>query len=398
MADSNVFEFPANAARATPAGRRLIPARLLAARKALRLTQEELGSRVGVTRQAIAAYEAGDKGPEAATFAALASALNQPTGYFTAPEQPVFGEYSPRFFRKVGADTARRNDACAVLGHWFVQAAHYLDSLVNYPPVHIPEVARPTDPSGRYSAEEIETAAEQCRQQWGLGWGPISNVLALLESNGIAACRYEIEDERIDAFSFWCGDRPFIFMASERESGARVRFDLAHELGHLVLHRWIEGTEIADPKTLKVIEAEADRFAGAFLLPRKSFPNDVYSARLDAFVDLKRRWIVSIQAMIYRCRDLEVIDETQFTNLYKQISFRKWRKSEPLDNPEQIRLETPRLLGRAAQLVLDSGTKHPDDICNALSFSPHLIEAFLNLPAGCLSPASPPSEFTPTLK
>jgi len=398
MADNNVFDFPTVAARATPAGRRLIPARLLAARKALRLTQEELGALVGVTRQAIASYECGDRVPEATTFAAVVLALKQPAGYFTAADHPVFGEYSPRFFRKVGPDTARRNDACAVLGHWFVQAAHYLDSLVNYPPVHIPAAQPPSDPSGRYTAEEIETAAEQCRQQWGLGWGPISNVLALLESKGIAACRYEIEDERIDAFSFWCGDRPFIFMASEKESGARIRFDLAHELGHLVLHRWIDAAEIADPKTLKIIEAEADRFAGAFLLPRKSFPNDVYSARLDAFLDLKRRWVVSIQAMIYRCKDLEVIDETQFTNLYKQISFRKWRKSEPLDNPEQIRLETPRLLGRAAELVLDSGAKHPDDICNALQFNPHLIEAFFNLPTGRLSPAPPPTEFTPTLK
>ncbi|CAN5183441.1 XRE family transcriptional regulator [soil metagenome] len=397
MADSNVFDFPTPAARAAPAGRRLIPARLLDARKALRLTQEQLGSRVGVTRQSIAAYEAGDKTPEAETFAALAAELKQPIAFFTAADRPVFGEYSPRFFRKVGPDTARRNDACAVLGHWFVQAACYLDELVNYPPVHIPEVQRPLDSSGRYTAEEIETAAEQCRQQWGLGWGPISNVLALLESKGIAACRYPIEDERIDAFSFWSGDRPFIFMASEKEAGVRIRFDLAHELGHLVLHRWIEAAEIADPKTLKVIESEADRFAGAFLLPRKSFPNDVYSARLDAFLDLKRRWIVSIQAMIYRCRDLEVIDDTQFTNLYKQISFRKWRSKEPLDTPEEIKLEMPRLLGRAAQLVLESGRKHPDDLCTDLQLSPHLIEAFLNLPSGRLS-VPPPTEFTPTLK
>jgi Zn-dependent peptidase ImmA (M78 family) len=187
-------------------------------------------------------------------------------------------------------------------------------------------------------------------------------------------------------------------MASEKESGARIRFDLAHELGHLILHRWIEAEEIADPATLKEIEAEADRFAGAFLLPRRSFPNEVYTPRLDAFLDLKRRWVVSIQAMIYRCKDLELIDESQFTNLYKQISFRKWRKSEPLDNPAEIRLESPRLLGRAVQMVLDSGKKHPDDICADLSINPRLIEAFLNLPPGQLSSPSDPPEHPPTLK
>ena len=64
-------------------------------------------------------------------------------------------------------------------------------------------------------------------------------------------------------------------MASEKEAGIRIRFDAAHELAHLVLHRWIEQAELADPKTLKRIEAEADRFAGAFLLPRKSFPKRI---------------------------------------------------------------------------------------------------------------------------
>lgn len=395
MASNNIFEFP-NAARAVSAGRRLIPSKLRDARKALRLTQEELGERVGVTRQMISAYESGDKSPDPETFGKLLSALGQPAAYFTTPDRPVFGDYRPHFFRKIGPNTARRNDACKVWGDWFVQAARYLGDLVNYPPVAIPEASRPIDPAGRYEEEEIEVAAEECRQQFGLGLGPISNVLALLESRGIAACRYDIEDN-IDAFSFWCGDRPFIFMASEKESGARLRYDLAHELGHFVLHRWIEEEEIADPKMLKAIEAEADRFAGAFLLPRKSFPYEVYTPRLDAFVDLKRRWIVSVQAMIYRCKDLDVIDETQFTNLYKQISFRKWRKREPLDNPNEIRLEAPRLLGRAAQMVLESGRKHPDEICADLALNPILIEAFLNLPGRLTQPSNPPEHF-PTLK
>ena len=261
----------------------------------------------------------------------------------------------------------------------------------------MPFAARPCHPSGRYTDEEIERAAEECRRQWGLGFGPISNVLALLEGKGIAACRYDIENERIDAFSFWCGDRPFIFMASEKESGVRIRFDLAHELGHLVMHRWIDADEILNPKTLKMIEAEADRFAGAFLLPRQSFPNEVYTPRLDAFLDLKRRWLISVQAMVYRCRDLGVIDEVQFTNLYKQISFRRWRTREPLDHPEEIRLESPRLLNKAAHLVLNSGKKNPDEIRSDLSMSPKIIEKFLNLPEGRLSPC-PPKDFTPTLK
>lgn len=390
MAANNVFEFP-SAARAAPAGRRLIPARLVDARKAARINQTELSDRIGVTRQAVSAYERGEKTPEAETFSRICDVLAQPAAFFTTEDAPVFGEYSVRFFRKFGPETARRNEACAVFTRWFAQTAKYLDAHVNYPPVDVPRVAA-TDPGGRYAEEEIESAAEACRQQWGLGLGPISNVVALVESKGIAVCRCEIEDERIDAFSFWNGDRPFIFCASDRESGARARFDVAHELGHLVLHRWIEAEELEHPKTLKLIEREADRFASALLLPRKSFPNDVYSARLDAFVELKKRWKVSIQAMIYRCSDLGIIDEIQFTNLYKQISFRKWRTREPLDDPQHMPLEQPKLLRRAVEMVIEGGRRHPDEIAAELPFNRSILETMCNLAPGSLSAQAPQSD------
>lgn len=391
--NDNVLPF----ARATggPATR-LVPSRLRDARKAARLSQEGLGDLVGVTRQAISAYERGNKSPEPEAFERLARSLEQPIAFFTNEDSPTFGEYGPRFFRKFGPDTNRRNEACAVLGGWFVQTARYFERFVNYPAVSVPE-ASPAEPSGRYSQEEIDAAAERCRSTWGLGLGPISNVLALLEAKGIAVCRYELEGDKVEAFSFWNGDRPFIFMSSEKEAGVRIRYDLAHELGHLVLHRWVDESDLTNPKALKGIEGEADRFAAAFLLPRRSFPNEVYTTRLDAFVNLKRRWLVSVQAMIYRCRDLSLIDADQFLNLYKQISFRKWRKREPLDDPSVIPIEQPRLLRRAAEIVLSSGTKHPDEIRADLPLSPRLIEAFCNVTPGVLAQGTAVG-FEPTLK
>jgi Zn-dependent peptidase ImmA (M78 family) len=203
--------------------------------------------------------------------------------------------------------------------------------------------------------------------------------------------------ESVEAFSFWNGPRPFIFLASEKEAGVRRRYDLSHELGHLVLHRWIEQSELEHRPTLKAVEGEADRFAGAFLLPSTSFPNEIYTTRLDAFIPLKERWKVSIQAMIYRCRDLDLIDSDQALNLYKQISFRKWRKKEPLDDPRIIPVEQPRLLKRAVELVLESGRKHPDDILNDLRLSEEWIEAFCGLPPGKLKGGNSPIP-EPTLK
>jgi Zn-dependent peptidase ImmA (M78 family)/DNA-binding XRE family transcriptional regulator len=395
MMDNKVVNFP-SASRAAQFGRRLIPTKLRDARRALRLTQEDLGSRVGVTRQAVSAFESGSKSPEPDTFDKLVDALAQPRSFFMSEDLPVFGKFGPRFFRKVGPETIRKNDACTVLGSWFVQSARYLDNYVNYPAVDLPS-ASAFSSDGRYSAEEIEEIASDCRKKWGLSVGPISNVLALIESRGVVTCRYEIDGERIDAFSFWNGERPFVFMASEKEAGVRVRFDAAHELGHLILHRWIEQEEISDPKILKRIEWEADRFAGAFLLPQKSFPNEFYTPRLDAFLDLKRRWGTSIQAMVYRCKDLELIDDAQFTNLYKQISFRRWRAKEPLDDPSVIRIEQPRTLQKAALMLLESGKKHPEEICSEIALNPQIISAFWNVSPEIFD-SRPIDEFSPSLK
>ena len=372
---SEVVQFPASVRKNK---NRFIPERLRAARKARRVSQVDLGQMVGLTRQAISAFERGDKFPEPATVAKFCGALDQPMSFFTADMPDLFGRFSPRFFRKFGPETVRRNEACEVLGEWFVRSARYLDDYVNYPEINIPEFSPHNDTS--YSFEEIQEAADFCRVHWGLGKGPISNVTALLESKGVVICRYELGGENVEAFSFWSGPRPFIFMTSEKECGVRNRFDLAHELGHLVLHRWIEETELQDKAVLKRVEQEADKFAGAFLLPQKSFMNEVYTPRLDAFVPLKKRWRVSIQAMIYRCSDLGLFDSEQVLKLRKQISFRKWRKKEPLDDPNIIPIEQPKLLKKAVEMIIDSKRLHPDDIISDLSICPSLLEAFYNLP------------------
>jgi Zn-dependent peptidase ImmA (M78 family)/transcriptional regulator with XRE-family HTH domain len=377
--------------------RRLIPARLIEGRQASGMNQSELAAKVGVSRQAVSSYEQGDKAPEPETMMALAKALGQPISFFVTEIPSSFGPLSVNFFRKTGADTKRRNMACDVYARWLAQAAFTFESVANFPAVTIPSFEPKSTDTNRYDDEEIEDIAESVRQHFGLGLGPISNVVRLMESVGVIMCRLEMEGESVGAFSFWSGPRPFVFLASDKDSGARARYDAAHELGHLVLHRWVGADEIEDKDRLKEIEREADRFAGAFLLPRKSFPNEVYSPRLGAFVELKKRWKVSIQAMIYRCKNLGLFDEQQVTNLYKQISFKKWRKNEPLDGPSGLPLESPILLRKIASLVVDSGRMHVDEIKIALGYSTGVIERLLGLPIGALAQGGE-IDFRPSLK
>lgn len=391
----NVVNFPGARAPITP--RRLVPERLREARTAKQYNQTELAELVGVSRQAISAYEQGEKLPDPETLLKIAQILDQRISFFTTEDLPEFGPMGTHFFRKHGADTKRRNVMSAVLGKWFVNTTRYFDSFINYPPISLPEVPQPASADGRYTDEEIEVAAEECRKLWGMGVGPISNVLSLLESKGIAICRVEFVDEQIEAFSFYNGSRPFIFLASEKESAARARFDAAHELGHLILHKGIAEEDLEDKEVLKAVEREANRFAGAFLLPRQSFPSEVYTTRLDAFLDLKRRWKVAIQAMIYRCKDLGIFDEYQVTNLYKQISAKKWRTKEPLDDLNILPLEQPKLLNKAVNIILENGRISADEITTSLPINTNLLEKMCNLPKDFLVKNNH-VEFTPTLK
>lgn len=375
----------------------LVPERLTEARLAQRLTQTELADKVGVSRQAVSSYELGTKSPEPATLQRIAMVLGQPLPFFTKAEHAAFGAYSVNFFRKVGANTKRRNMACDVYRRWFAASVHAFDEVANLPAVDIPQFEPADRTDSAYTDEEIEAIAEKVRQHFGLGWGPISNVIRLLEVKGVSVCRIEFTGEDVEAFSYWSGERPFIFLASDKNSAARSRFDVAHELGHLCLHSWVSAAEIEDSSRLKQIEAEANRFAGAFLLPRRSFPNEVYSSRAESFVPLKQRWKVAIQAMIYRCKDLGLFDDRQITNLWKQISYKKWRTNEPLDGYGGLVLEKPTLLATIAELVMSSGRSVVDDICSRLAFSPSIIEQMWGLSPQSLDPPSA-KVFTPSLK
>ena len=362
----------------------------------MRLTQTELARRVGVTRQSISMYEQGLTVPEPPVMERISSAVNQPLSYFSGDPAPEFGNASIHFHRAIGSDTKRRNMACEVFGSWLARTARYLDEFVNYPSLDLPLALEPVSESSRYTDEEIESAASQCREMWGLGSGPISNMVSLLENKGVLVCRRVISDEKVEAFSFWNGNKALVFLSSEKTSCSRARFDAAHELGHLILHRWAGLEDVEDKKTLKRIEHEADLFAGAFLLPLNSFLDELFSTRIDAFLPMKRRWKVSIQAMVYRCKHLGVIDEEQATNLFKTISFRKWRRAEPYD--DTIPPEEPQLLNRAANLLLSSGLKNPDDMARAIQINRHMIEQICNLPGGALNSTSVVKEFRPTLK
>jgi Zn-dependent peptidase ImmA (M78 family) len=196
-----------------------------------------------------------------------------------------------------------------------------LETWVSFPKIELPKVI----PSN------VEKAAAACRTAWGLGNLPITKLGELFESKGIRLCAAEFGDDRCDAYSCIIDGRPFTFLGTEKQDRARARFDIAHELGHLLLHQHLSEEEILNHSS--EIEKQANMFASAFLMPAETFSKDVVDTSVEGFKRLKPKWGVSIQAMVYRARTLELISEETYERHFRNMSARGWRKakSEPLD-------------------------------------------------------------------
>lgn len=177
------------------------------------------------------------------------------------------------------------------------------------------------------------------REYWDIGKGSIKDLQYILEKNGIIVTGFGTNENKIDAFSQRTivagNDIYFIAVALGDRPEGRIRFDMAHELGHILLHPWSEDLEAITKDEFKARERQANMFASAFLLPMDSFGKDAasYPTDLKYYQFLKNKWNVSIQAMIYRTHQLGIISDNQYQYLMRQVSKNGWKLKEPGDVP-----------------------------------------------------------------
>ena len=157
----------------------------------------------------------------------------------------------------------------------------------------------------------------------------------------------------IDTYQSITKTKPFIFLSGDRETNARIRFDITHELGHLLMHSdyYSEG-DLKNFAIHEKLENEANRFAVTFLLPNKSFVKDVFSSSIDHFIQLKAKWKASIGCMIYRCNTLKILSSNQIKYLKDQMTIRMYWRKEPLD--KEMPVEKPFAHKQAIVLLLDN--------------------------------------------
>ena len=310
--------------------------RLRLARAALGLTLEQLGERVGASRQYLNQIEKEQKSPTMEMIEALSAALIVDRSFLCSrPALEVSAERCHfRKQRTTPISVAAQVTARATV---FAEFLRRIDTEVSLPPVSIPTIAVET-------TRDIEEAAEQARSIWRLGTGPISNMTRVAENAGAVVTFFGGVSERVDALSIDL-DRPLIVRNEAKPAACRMRFDIAHEVGHLIMHR---GLQTGD----KFTEGQANRFASAFLLPRGAFIHEFPRSRFlswEGIFEMKLKWKVSAAAILRRAYDLRLIDADQYRTGNIHLTKTGQRKKERFD--DILKLEEPELVSSALAAI-----------------------------------------------
>lgn len=344
-------------------GDKLRLARLLAG-----LSLDELGGSIATSRQFVHQLETGAKHPTDDMRAALAAVLAVTPSFFSIPAINPVREEDCHFRRLVSAP--RGLVAQAVARGTAVEALlNGLEARVRLPDVNFPESARPEAP------DAIERVAADARRHWGLGLdGPITSMTRVLENAGAVVVQFDDLTDRIDALSIG-RRRPIVVRSTAKAAGARLRFDLAHEAAHLIIH---QGIITGDTVT----EGEAHRFAGAFLIPRGAFAREFPRTRrvLDwnALFAMKLRWKVSVRAIARRAFDLGLIDAAQYRTANIQLVKTGQAKIERYD--DHIAIEEPELLNSAVAWLSKRNSMGLHRLLAELGMTPELFARLSGLP------------------
>lgn len=251
----------------------------------------------------------------------------------------------------------------------------FIEGYIKFPKMNLPNNLNRND--------DIETLASKLREHWNLKNGPIGNMVTLLEINGIVISNINIDKKGAMSFtqkqSVDKVSRYLISLGNDKKSATIRNFDLAYELAYIV----------ANEANIQLKKFSKDEFACAFLLPRNEFLNDLDNVEeLDDYINLKKKWIVPISAMILRAYDLGKINYKKYMYLMKEMDKKGWLKKEPLD--ENIKATSPVLLKKSVDMLMDNSIMNSKTLVDnlsscGLSIYPEEIELLLGLKEGKLA-------------
>lgn len=367
----------------TMGGRGFNGERLKIARMWRNLSATQLADFTGFSRQTISMLENGKlTNPEFSTVKRLSEILEFPITFFLE-ETKINLHESTTYFRSLLTTNKKYRVEQEEKIKFIAIVYNMLSEYLEFEKVNLPQIPMNTTP---------QEAANILREYWGLGNKPIENIVYLAENNGLIVTDFETATGDVDAFSHKITsdgmETYLIGYSKNKRTAARIHFDVAHELGHILLHNWCEDLESIEKEEFKEMELQAHAFASAFLLPEEEFRKDVspYATNLAYYTELKKTWKVSIAAMIRRAKDLNIITADDYSRLMRNMQKQGIRKIEPLD--DELVTAEPSLLRQAIKILFDQKVFTPNEFLEELSreygltLYPKDIETLLGLKKG----------------
>lgn len=290
------------------------PSRLILARQRSKLTKKDIATKANISAVTLTRIEKGDNPPDPETIVSLANVLRFPLEFFLGDDIDELKKEAASF-RSLTSMTAKERDAALSAGSLAYLFSDWVSDNFNLPKVNFIDL--------KISENTPSIAARKLREHWGLGERPISNMIKLLESKGVRVFSLSENTRNVDAFSCWRGEIPYIFLNTVK-TAEHSRFDAAHELGHLTLHRH------GGPHQGKEAEKQANDFAASFLMPRPDVISQIpFVSSFNQIIKAKKRWGVSASALAYRLHRMKILTDWQHRNICIQINEKGFRKAEP---------------------------------------------------------------------
>ncbi|KRK34365.1 XRE family transcriptional regulator [Loigolactobacillus bifermentans] len=322
------------------------PKKLLYLRELNDVTLKQVAESTFLSVQYISQFEHGDRRPNFEQIIRLANFFNVEHTFFlndvSIPENT-----GATFYRKLQKVPKKKYVQAERQTKWFSIVDQLLSTELRVGHGQLPDFANKSNHVEMLDEQYIEDMATSVRKHFKFGVGPIRNVTLLVERLGIRVQFSDLSSEHIDALTDQLDNHFYITVNTSRRPSVRIRFDLAHELGHILLHSHYPQSEVSKKANHKFIEAEANHFAGALLMPAEGLAMDMAATNMEYLVSLKRHWKVSIQAMIYRGCQIGLITDQQALFLRQTIARKGWRVSEPYD--DSIEVEQPSFLRSALE-------------------------------------------------
>lgn len=311
------------------------PNMIVLARQLRGRTQSSLARSLKMSQGNVSKMEQGLYSVTDETLEALSATLEVPKSFFFESG----GIYVPgmKYHRKrksVPKKTLAKIDAALNVRMRNIQKLLHSAELISYEELQYMEVEEYGSP---------EAIARALREFWRVPRGPIRSVTSLLEDAGIPVVEMDFETRKLDGLTLITKDAPPIVFINKDIPGDRMRFTLAHELGHIVMH--------ANRPPVEDEDTQADRFAAEFLMPAEEIRRDLRNLNLQKLADLKQFWKVAMSALVKRAGDLEVLTPGQVRYLFIQMSKMGWRTREP--ESIEVPRETTSLLQELIDLHLN---------------------------------------------